>query len=297
MAEPAAEQCGHGGGQIGEGRRRLQQCVERLVGQQFECERQAFGVAAAGAHGRSDAADLARQETQAAGVEGLPERDGRGVGAEPAGLDDARFEAGAFESEAQSRFRGGGMHHQVLPGERILVVGAGVVGLLAGWLLARIPATQVTLIDIEPARGPLARRLGCRFASPAAAPAGQDLVVHASASEAGLRLALECAGFEARIIEASWFGTDAPAIPLGEGFHARRLSLLSSQVGSIAPAMRPRRSRAERLALALELLADARLDALLEPPTPFLDLPAAMPALLSGGLCHVISYGTPPCSA
>jgi threonine dehydrogenase-like Zn-dependent dehydrogenase len=184
-----------------------------------------------------------------------------------------------------------------LPGERILVVGAGVVGLLAGWLLARIPATQVTLIDIEPARGPLARQLGCRFASPDAAPAGQDLVVHASASEAGLRLALECAGFEARIIEASWFGTDAPAIPLGEAFHARRLRLLSSQVGSVAPAMRSRRSHAERLALALELLADEALDALLEPPTPFADLPAAMPALLSGGLCHVISYGTTPCSA
>jgi threonine dehydrogenase-like Zn-dependent dehydrogenase len=184
-----------------------------------------------------------------------------------------------------------------LAGERILVIGAGVVGLLTGWLLARIPAARVTLVDIEPARAPLAGNLGCRFAAPADAPADQDLVVHASASEAGLRLALDRAGFEARIVEASWYGDRAPAVPLGEAFHARRLRLLSSQVGSVAPAMRTRRSHAERLSLALDLLADDRLDALLEPPTPFDDLPTAMPDLLAGGLCHVITYGTPSCSA
>lgn len=181
-----------------------------------------------------------------------------------------------------------------LAGERILVIGAGVVGLLTGWLLARTPAASVTLVDIEPARAPLADRLGCRFAAPDDAPAGQDLVVHASASEAGLRLALDCAGFEARVVEASWFGDRAPAVPLGEAFHARRLRLLSSQVGSVAAAMRGRRSHAERLSLALDLLSDDRLDALLEPATPFCELPTAMPRLLAGGLCHVITYGPPP---
>ncbi len=112
-----------------------------------------------------------------------------------------------------------------------------------------------------------------------------------------MRLALDRAGFEARIVEASWFGDRAPAVPLGEAFHARRLRLLSSQVGSIAPAMRARRSHAERLSLALALLADDRLDALLEPPTSFDDLPTAMPDLLAGGLCPVITYGTASCSA
>ncbi len=184
-----------------------------------------------------------------------------------------------------------------LAGERILVIGAGVVGLLTGWLLARTPAAIVTLVDIEPTRAPLAASLGCRFAAPADAPADQDLVVHASASEAGLRLALDRAGFEARIVEASWYGDRAPALPLGEAFHARRLRLLSSQVGSVAPAMRARRGHAERLALALALLADDRLDALLQPPTPFDDLPTAMPDLLAGGLCPVITYGTASCSA
>ncbi len=135
-----------------------------------------------------------------------------------------------------------------LAGERVLVIGAGVVGLLTAALLARIPATRVTLIDIDPSRAALARRFGCTFAHPAQAPRDQELIVHASGSEAGLRLALDRAGFEARIIEASWFADRAPSLPLGEAFHPRRLRLVASQVGSIAAPMRGRRSYAERLA-------------------------------------------------
>jgi threonine dehydrogenase-like Zn-dependent dehydrogenase len=178
-------------------------------------------------------------------------------------------------------------------GERILVVGAGVVGLLAASLLARTPATCVTVVDTDCSREPLARRFGCNFATPDAAPDEQELIVHASASEAGLRLALDCAAFEARIIEASWYGDHAPRVPLGEAFHARRLRLIATQVGAIAPPMRNRRTHAERLALALELLADARYDSLLDGPTRFEDMPEAMPRILApGSLCHVISYGT-----
>jgi NADPH:quinone reductase-like Zn-dependent oxidoreductase len=180
-----------------------------------------------------------------------------------------------------------------LAGERIMVIGAGVVGLLAASLLARIPAACVTVVDIEDAREPLARRFGCNFATPDAAPGEQELIVHASASEAGLRLALDRAAFEARIVEASWYGDHAPGVPLGEAFHARRLRLIATQVGAIAPMMRHRRTHAERLALAFELLADARYDSLLDGPTRFEDLPEAMPRILApGGLCHVISYGT-----
>lgn len=178
-----------------------------------------------------------------------------------------------------------------LPGERIMVVGAGIVGLLTASLLARLPGVTVTLVDIDPRRHALAASFGCRFALPADAPPDQELIVHASATEAGLRTALASAAFEARIVEASWFGDKAPALPLGEAFHARRLRLLSTQVGSVATAMRGRRTHAQRLALALDLLADPSYDALLEPPTRFEDLPEAMPRLLAGGLCHVVTYG------
>jgi threonine dehydrogenase-like Zn-dependent dehydrogenase len=179
-----------------------------------------------------------------------------------------------------------------LAGERMLVIGAGVVGLLTASLLARVPAARVTVADVDAGREALVRQFGCAFAVPAAAPAEQELIVHASASEAGLRLALERAAFEARIVEASWFGDRTPSVPLGEAFHARRLRLIATQVGAVAPQMRGRRSHAERLALALELLDDARYDALLDGPTRFEDMPEAMPRILApGGLCHVITYG------
>jgi threonine dehydrogenase-like Zn-dependent dehydrogenase len=180
-----------------------------------------------------------------------------------------------------------------LAAERVLVIGAGVVGLLAGSLLARMPATQVTLVDINPAREALANRMGCAFALPDAAPPDQELIVHASASEAGLRLALDRTAFEGRIIEASWYGDTAPSVPLGEAFHSRRLRVIASQVGAVAPGMRGRRTHTERLATALALLANPAYDALLEGPTRFEDLPDAMPRILApGGLCHVITYET-----
>lgn len=181
-----------------------------------------------------------------------------------------------------------------LIGQRIMVIGAGVVGLLTASLLARLPATCVTLVDVNPGRAGLARRFGCEFATPDDAPDQQELIIHASATEPGLRLALASAAPEALIIEASWYGDAAPAVPLGEDFHARRLRIVASQVGSVAPAMRAHRTHGQRLALALGLLADPAYDALLDGPTSFTDLPAAMPAILRpGGLCHVITYGTP----
>ena len=148
---------------------------------------------------------------------------------------------------------------QPLPGERALVIGAGVVGLLVAYLLARIPAMAVTIIDPDASRRAIAEQFGVTFATPEAAPTDQELIIHASANPAGLRQALQCAAFEARIIEASWFGAQEVALPLGEAFHSRRLRLISSQVGAVAPAMRGRRSFGDRMAQALGLLADPAL--------------------------------------
>jgi threonine dehydrogenase-like Zn-dependent dehydrogenase len=183
-------------------------------------------------------------------------------------------------------------------GERVLVVGAGVVGLLVGFLLARIPGIDLTVCDPDASRGAVAEKLGARFAAPEEAPHDCDLIVHASGSPAGLRGALRHAGFEARIVEASWFGDREASLPLGEGFHARRLSLVSSQVGAVAAPMRGRRTHAERLALALSLLGtDAHLDALLGPSVPFDGLPGVMGRLLEpvapgrpAPLCPVVTY-------
>jgi threonine dehydrogenase-like Zn-dependent dehydrogenase len=183
-----------------------------------------------------------------------------------------------------------------LVGERALVIGAGVVGLLVACLLARMPGIDLAICDVDATRRDIAERLGARFCAPADAPGDRDLVVHASASAEGLRLALTRCGFEGRIVEASWFGDREPALPLGEAFHAKRLALISTQVGAVAPTMRGRRTHGERLALALALLDDPRLDALLGPEIPFADLPARMEAALlpkpgdAQPLCPIVTY-------
>lgn len=178
-------------------------------------------------------------------------------------------------------------------GDRIVVIGGGVVGCCVAALAAAIPATKVTLVDTNPARAGLADRLGAGFAEPATAPAEADLVFHASGSEAGLATALRLAGFEARVVEMSWYGDRPVSIPLGEDFHARRLSLVSSQVGHVAVARRARRSRRERLQQALALLADETFDGLIDGEVAFADLPHAMVRIADPAedvLCRLVRY-------
>ena len=178
-------------------------------------------------------------------------------------------------------------------GDRIAVIGAGVVGCLVASLAAKLPGTRVELVDIDPGRADLAAALGCAFARPETATPDVDLVIHASGSEAGLATALRLAGFEATILEMSWYGAKRATIPLGEQFHSRRLTLRSSQVGSVATAQRARWSYRRRLALALELLADPVYDRLLTGTCRFADLPAVLARLAAepaGALCQVVSY-------
>jgi len=178
-------------------------------------------------------------------------------------------------------------------GDRIAVVGAGVVGALAAALAAAVPGSRVELIDVDPRKAEVAQALGVAFRAPAEASGEADVVVHASGSADGLATALRLAGFEATVLELSWYGDQAVPAPLGEAFHSRRLVLRSSQVGAIAPARRARRDHRQRLQLALELLADARFDVLLAPPVRFADLPQAMQALTAGSsdvMCQPVAY-------
>jgi hypothetical protein len=179
------------------------------------------------------------------------------------------------------------------PGDRIAVVGAGVVGALVAALAARLPGAEVELIDIDPSRAALAAALGCRFAAPQQACGDADLVIHASGSADGLATALAVAGFEATVIEMSWHGTRIVPLALGGAFHSRRLSLRSSQVGAVPVGRRTRWSRRRRLALALSLLRDPLFDLLLSGESDFAELPELMPRLAlssKGVLCHTVRY-------
>jgi 2-desacetyl-2-hydroxyethyl bacteriochlorophyllide A dehydrogenase len=185
----------------------------------------------------------------------------------------------------------------LLPGERVAVIGAGVVGSLVAWLARRTAGCDVVLIDINPRREALANALGLAFSTPDAVAATRaqqfDKIIHASGSPAGLLLALDLAAFEATIVEMSWYGNKLVSLPLGEAFHALRLTLKSSQVGSIAPSHRATWSYERRIAHVLELLGDERLDVLINSESPFSDLPAVMPRLVAAGgdvLCHRVTY-------
>jgi threonine dehydrogenase-like Zn-dependent dehydrogenase len=184
-----------------------------------------------------------------------------------------------------------------MAGQRIVVIGGGVVGCLIAWLAGRLPGAEVTLVDIQAARAEVAEALGVRFAQPDAAMSegagAADVVIHTSASQAGLRLALELAGFEARILEVSWFGGQEITLPLGGAFHSQRLQVMSSQVGTVAAPMRARWPHRRRLEAALRLLGDERLDCLITGEVAFADLPAALPRLLAGdapGLATAVRY-------
>jgi threonine dehydrogenase-like Zn-dependent dehydrogenase len=166
-------------------------------------------------------------------------------------------------------------------GDRIAVIGAGMVGCSVAKLLQGFPATRVQLIDVDPARAEIAEALGVDFSTPEAAEAGCDLVVHASASEAGLAKALELLAPEGEVVEMSWYGDRRVSVPLGENFHSRRLTIRSSQVGTVA---RPDRSYAQRLGLALDLLADPAFEALVDGECMFDDLPTVLPRLAANEL-------------
>ncbi|MCA0199785.1 MAG: zinc-binding alcohol dehydrogenase [Proteobacteria bacterium] len=182
---------------------------------------------------------------------------------------------------------------QLAPGQKVLIIGGGVLGLLTAAVASSVPNTQVTVVDVLASRAGAAQKMGANFAPPAAAPTDQDVVIHTSATEDGLLRALECAAFEAKIVEASWYGERTVTLPLGAAFHAQRLQIISSQVGSVAPSHRGSVTHAARMARALDLLQDEKFDALITGEIPFDEAPKRLPAVLSGdssGLMTVLRY-------
>jgi threonine dehydrogenase-like Zn-dependent dehydrogenase len=181
-----------------------------------------------------------------------------------------------------------------LIGDRIAVVGAGMVGCCVARLLTRFPGVDVTLVDIDPGRADVAAALGVDFALPGDASHGRDLVVHTSATSAGLQQSVDLLAPEGTVIDLSWYGDAEVRLSLGGSFHSGRLGIRASQVGMVSAAKRGRRTAADRLALALDLLTDPAFDALITGVSRFEDLPDVMVGLAGGSLpalCHTVAYG------
>ncbi|NUR06115.1 MAG: zinc-binding alcohol dehydrogenase [Nocardioidaceae bacterium] len=190
---------------------------------------------------------------------------------------------------------------QPLVGDRVAVVGAGMVGCCVATLLARIPGVRAVLVDVDRSRAEVADALGVPFATPEQVEGDRDLVVHCSATSAGLQRSLELLAPEGTVLELSWYGDDETRLHLGGAFHSGRLAIRASQVGTVAAARRGRRSTTDRLALALDLLRDPVFDALVTGRSRFDDLPEVMGRLASGDLrtlCHTVDYPEEaPCTA
>jgi threonine dehydrogenase-like Zn-dependent dehydrogenase len=207
----------------------------------------------------------------------------------PVGVPAARAVLGASMETALNAV----WDAQPAPGDRIVVVGAGVIGLLVAWLCRQIPGADVTVVDVNPAREQVAQELELSFRTDPPRRSDADLVVHASGNPEGLIAALALGDVEARIVDVSWYGTQSVRLPLGEAFHSRRLKIESSQVGRIPPHRAARWTYARRLALALELLRESRLDVLITGESEFDDLPQALATLAyepGNALCHRIRY-------
>jgi 2-desacetyl-2-hydroxyethyl bacteriochlorophyllide A dehydrogenase len=174
-------------------------------------------------------------------------------------------------------------------GDRVAVVGAGVVGCLVAYLAGRVPGCQVELCDVLPTRARVAAALGVGFAAPEQARKGADVVVHTSGTAAGLTLALSLCAAEATVVELSWYGDASAELALGGAFHSQRLTIRSSQVGGLAAPQRARWTTRRRLELAVSLLADPVLDALIDGESRFEELPAVLPGLRTA-LCHRLRY-------
>jgi threonine dehydrogenase-like Zn-dependent dehydrogenase len=169
-----------------------------------------------------------------------------------------------------------------VPPARAVLAGTVETAVNALWDAAPLVGDRVTVVGA-----------GMEFARPEEAADGRDLVVHASATSAGLQRSLDLLAADGTVIELSWYGNRDVSLSLGGSFHSRRLSIRGSQVGTVSPARRASRTPADRLRLALELLRDPRFDALVTGESRFEQLPHVLAGLAAGtlsALCHRISY-------
>jgi NADPH:quinone reductase-like Zn-dependent oxidoreductase len=164
-------------------------------------------------------------------------------------------------------------------GDRVIVIGGGMVGLLVGYCARLGGARHVALVEPATQRRDVARRLGFDDVVPpeqaAALGTDADVVIEASGNPACLDLAIARARHEGIVAVASFYGQRSAPVALGSEFHRRRLTLRASQVSHLPPTRAAAWSFTRRFELVCELLQDPRLDALLEPPTPFDAAPSA----------------------
>ncbi len=180
-------------------------------------------------------------------------------------------------------------------GERVVVLGQGVVGLLLVSLLAQFPLVQLHAVDAITLRRERALQLGVNAAfNPFSAAdiqmlkqqlqhdqlkqgennKGADLIYEVSGAPDALNLAIDLTGFASRIVIGSWYGNKTAAIALGGDAHRNRLHITTSQVSSLAPELCGRWSKARRFELCWHMLRKLQPSNLITHRAPLRDAPA-----------------------
>ncbi|MEM9671559.1 MAG: zinc-binding alcohol dehydrogenase [Bacteroidota bacterium] len=165
-------------------------------------------------------------------------------------------------------------------GDRVLVVGMGLIGSLVALLASQFPATQIRVAETDPTRQSLAREQGFSLYDPSDTPF--DVAFHSSGSSTGLQTAIDAVGYEGQVIELSWYGTRSAEVKLGGSFHQQRKQIISSQVSQLPAHRQARWDYRRRKQTVLDLLQDDGWDDFLTATVDFTDVPALFDQLRLG---------------
>ena len=169
---------------------------------------------------------------------------------------------------------------QVMVGDKVLVVGFGMIGALVARLLQGIPAVSLYVYDTDPRRVMMAEQAG--FTLAASALDDFDIAFHSSSSEAGLQTSIDAVGTEGKVIELSWYGTQPVQVHLGGSFHQQRKQLISSQVSSLPVHRRARWNFRRRKEVVFELLKNDAFDQHITEVVSFEQLPTLFDRIRQG---------------
>lgn len=182
-------------------------------------------------------------------------------------------------------------------GERVLVLGQGIVGLLTTHLLAQMPLASLTAVDKLAIRRNIALEIGATQTFGIDQPLesdSYDLVYELSGNPAALNTAIDAVAFGGRIVVGSWYGTKRASLDLGGAFHRKHVQIISSQVSTLAPRWQGRWTKARRMQTALQLLPGVNLNLLITQRTPFdsvLDAYRLLDTQPNSHLQTVLTYG------
>ena len=176
-------------------------------------------------------------------------------------------------------------------GDRVLVVGFGIIGSLTARLLQSIAGVEVWVYDLDAQRSELASASGFHIVDRMLYDF--DIAFHCSSSSKGLQSCIDHIGFEGKVMEMSWYGEQAVELQLGGSFHQQRKQIISSQVSSIPSNHRARWDFNRRKAVVMELLKNPAYDQHLGEQVPFDKVPALFGNIRKGSLSAlswVIAY-------